>query len=324
MNLFKNINTIYKFLKKSKPLTILSLSILTILLSSVNTFADVKIEVIRAAANTSTGTQGFTYTGFGTPKAALFIVTEGTQNGLAIHSAVFCMGATDGTRQRSACISSEHSVTTSDTYNRAMNDQTIFILNPTDGTVEGEADFDSWITDGIRIDWTNAPSARLVTVVLFGGSNLTAYVNDFTSSSTEDGTTDVTDPGFEPDQLITFGTRSAINDTSNSEGDFTLGIVDNGTTVKQYSTNISFRDAQGSSSMHAVYTDNYALWNVTTSLQGAIEIGSFDSDGFTSTTRTAADGNTAIYLALNYDGAVDHWAGPIDSAGSTGDESYTG
>lgn len=68
----------------------------------------VTIAQVQQAAPTSTGTQDYTVSGFGTPKAALFIVTKATTNGTAADEFVLGFGATDGTRTWSIGAESEH------------------------------------------------------------------------------------------------------------------------------------------------------------------------------------------------------------------------
>ncbi len=40
-----------------------------------------------------------------------------------------------------------------------MTDECVMILQPGGSTVDGEADFASFITNGVRINWGNAPAA---------------------------------------------------------------------------------------------------------------------------------------------------------------------
>src|SRR5262245_23934069 len=60
---------------------------------------DIKTAVTRATTRSGTGTQDFTVSGFGTPKAALIIAQLADTDGTPIADAYLCVGAVDGTRQ---------------------------------------------------------------------------------------------------------------------------------------------------------------------------------------------------------------------------------
>ena len=147
------------------------------------------IEMVTVAANTSTGTQDFTVAGFGTPKGAIFLVSYGTANGTAVNHAMLSVGFTDGTRQRAIGIRVENAVVGgSDTGNIESSTACILTALNSADTTDGVATFDSWITDGVRVNWTDAPpSAYLVTCILFGGSGVSnVYVDDFTTPGVVD------------------------------------------------------------------------------------------------------------------------------------------
>lgn len=282
--------------------------------------------VVRTVANTSTGNQDITSSGFGTPKAYLIIMSRATTDGLATDNAFFCIGSSDGTRQRCTGSSSEHNVGTANTKRLSMSDKVIFLYDNNTGTVECEAGHQSFITDGIRINWTSAPSfAYKITVVLFGGSDLTAYVNDFDSSGSLDGEVDITDPGFEPDQLVIFSRRTgSFDDTIEDDAAVTIGFVDNGTSIVQGSVNFFSNDNSGTGAAGLVTSDSYAGQNLDHNVSlSAIEIANFDSSGFSAFTRNNASSKNYGYLALNYNSVVSHSVTNIDSATSTGDKKYS-
>ena len=162
----------------------------------------VTVAVTRAAANLATGTQDFTTTDLGglTPVGALFIITKATADGTPADHAIVGIGAATGSSERWACsVTSEHGVSATDTNRRAMTDECVCLISEGTGTVDGEADFDSFITNGVRINWGNAPaSAYLVTVLLLAGTDTSAYAGVFTGHASTNGVTDVTDPGFQP------------------------------------------------------------------------------------------------------------------------------
>ena len=133
----------------------------------------VDIATVRAAATTSVETQDFTISGFGTPKAAMFIVTKGVTDNTAAAGAMMAVGFTDGTRDKCGTVHAKDANATSVTEATFSTAHCIFLIDDT-GTL-ATATFDSWITDGVRIDWADAPpSAYLVTVVCFWGSGICA------------------------------------------------------------------------------------------------------------------------------------------------------
>ena len=136
--------------------------------------ADVKIRAVRAAGQTGGGDQDFTVSGFGTPKAAIFLCSLATADGTLADGAAISIGATDGTNQWAITFYDEHGGTSSDCYSNYATDEVVQIL-AADGTIDGEANFSTWITDGVRLTWGNAPAAAyLITVILIGGSDVSA------------------------------------------------------------------------------------------------------------------------------------------------------
>jgi len=283
--------------------------------------------IAEAAAITSGGpTQDFTVSGFGTPKAAMFVVTKGVTLGTSIDDLLVSIGFTDGTRERCFSAVCEHGLTTSDNFRRMANDEVIQIPLETDGTIDGEANFDSFITDGVRINWGNLPSAaNRVVVYLFKGDNLSVHVNDFTSPSTQDASTDVTDPGFEPHQVICVTHRAALNDTAAANAAFSLGFCDNGASVIQKSVNWLSIDALTTTACSHYYASARVARSLSdTAALAGVELTSFDSNGFSATTRDAATNTTCIYLALRYGDGEQHWIETIGSPNiSSGNFAWT-
>ena len=78
--------------------------------------------VTRAALRTTTGTQDFTVTGFGTPKCAIFFVTSAVTDATEAAGLNWSMGATDGTNQWTVCCRADDNNATADTDRRAAAD----------------------------------------------------------------------------------------------------------------------------------------------------------------------------------------------------------
>lgn len=290
----------------------------------------VAIGIAQVAAATAGGDQTITTsTSIGTPSAAFFVVSRATVNGTKAVDAALSIGATDGTRQRCITAHSRNGLGTTDTADRGATDEVIQITNTGDHNIEAEANFKNWTTDGCVITWGNTPaSGYLIFVVFFAGVD-SAYVNEFDSAEELDGEVDVTDPGFEPDQLFLFTTSGVINDIGSNSARLTMGVCDNdgATPYPQACMNLSDPDNHSTSSLGGITRNNRVSQNLwRSSIFGDIEIDSFDASGFSSFTRIAPGIQQGVcYLALKYssDGSVGHWAGSIDSPVSTGNWAVT-
>lgn len=265
----------------------------------------VTVAVTRVAANTSTGTQDITTTDLGglTPKAALLIASRGVSDGTAVDGAGMYFGISDGTTSANLGYEDEHGQATSDAQSDTdtTSPPILIIYNgAADSTIDGSADFSSWITNGIRINWTDAPSSGwLIMAVLFAGSDLSAKVLSPTSmGDVTDNATDITSIGFEADIFIGFIPWSANNGIA-------LGLVHNNRsgTVTQRSVNYASRTGQATMQMLSVLRADAGIaeYGGNLSLDWYGEFSSFDSSGFTVTTRNNGGNNrnlTGIALRL--------------------------
>lgn len=164
--------------------------------------------LVQQAARTTTGTQDFTVSGFGTPVGAIFWGSYGTANGTSVAHGGLFVGATDGTRDRSIGFGSENGQATTDTGGQANVSNCIVIPTSTvQTTIVGAAAFSAWITDGVRINWGTAPgTAYLVNCLLIGGSGVSGvYVNNSAPGATLDTATTISSVGFTSDVILVFG-----------------------------------------------------------------------------------------------------------------------
>ena len=79
-------------------------TILLVLILFASPSLAAEVVVVQQAARTTTGTQDFTSSGFGTPKAAMCMVGFGATNGTSVSHGVFSIGFTDGTRQNALSV----------------------------------------------------------------------------------------------------------------------------------------------------------------------------------------------------------------------------
>ena len=144
----------------------------------------VTYKVFTGSTGTSTGNRDITYGGWGeTPKAAIIVVTEATAFGSETDGLTFAICLADGTTTASICSTSQHNVGTSNCWQNMDSDS--FVKDQPDGA--GTTDFDgtvSFIAGGIRINFSDAPSADFKVMVIAWAGDLTAVVNTATTLNT--------------------------------------------------------------------------------------------------------------------------------------------
>lgn len=273
--------------------------------------------IVQAAANTSTGNQSFTASGFGTPQCALLLVNRATTNGSAAAHAAMSYGATDGTRQRTCSMVAKDE----DEANRSVckNDKLIVLLTPSAGTVECEAGFNAWVTDGIQVNWTTAPpSAYLVTVVLMKGF-ANVYVDD---CETDD---DVTAPAFPPSGVIFGSCWSTVFDNTIQSGGALIGcglaVNDGSDTQGCWSWGRAW-DGFVNDIVSVASDGNIVVEHDGSTVTDEFVVGSFDASGFTVTSPVSVF--TAWYLAFELDDGDAAEIAFFDTPTSTGSHSVTG
>lgn len=175
-------------------------------------------KVVNVLSNAGTGDQNITFTpNTGdpdwTPKLALVQWNRAcTATSTWLENQGYGIGFTDGTGSRSVATSSEDNAGSSDTAHVIRNDCLITTLNIT-GTVETQdsmATFSQWLTNGMRINWSDAPGAQFYLTILFlGGDDITnSYVGTL-NMPTGAGTQDYTSANFQPDCVIFLASTSS-------------------------------------------------------------------------------------------------------------------
>ncbi len=293
----------------------------------------ITVAVMRAAANTSTGTQDFTTTDLGglTPKAAWFMMSSAITDGTAASDAHVCVGAATGaTNEWAVTANDEDGQSTTDSVNETYGSRCIAINVTGTGNLDGDADFDSFITDGIRINWQDAPAAAyLLTVILFAGTDLSAHANTKVLG-TQDTAVDVTDPGFTPDLVIATMLRKCVVDDLQGAFHISIGAAhyDGVSTIVQRSWYAGSRSGQATSLVGGVFNSSRILEqdgaNVVAT-EVTVEISDFDANGFTLTARDGGGDEEAVfYLALNFGGVAEGYVGAYTTPTSTGEDTETG
>ena len=286
-------------------------------------------KVVTYTANTGTGDQDLTGTTF-VPKGAIVWFTAGNN---AVDTFVegfsFGFGFTDGVNSRCYCNVSEDAQATSDCARIARNDSIIVQLNLTGtvGTTDGQASFVTWLSGGMRINWSNAPTAAFKFHVLyFGGSDLTnVKVGDI--SVTANATVGYTGVGFPPDCfLLASGHTTAFNSAITDGTSFMLSGA--GCTART----INFRGGAGFASegaratmdtwqdMETAATFNSDINATTGAFLNTSTIVSLDADGFTLT--NSAFGVTTLKSYMAFRGGSFYISSNVEPA-STGTQGLT-
>ncbi len=278
--------------------------------------------------------------GGATPKAAWIILTEHTTDESTKDNVNVSFGICDASSE--ACIwwGSRHNVTEGDGARILMNTECGAIYQADQGTPNRDGwlqlDADGFIADGITLIANNTfDGDYFITVVLFGGADLSAKVGTFDPHDDEDSATTVT-PGFETNALITLQTGTTGSTATNSNNDYrgNIGIFSwNGTTRRQ--SCISFSQDEGHAdgnpylSVSGGLTDGSARisrYIDGTSALYSLEVTSVTSTTFLVTTRDAASSGTShpvYYLALKLPSDVKAWVGVVDTPTTIKSESYT-
>ena len=165
-------------------------------------------------------------------------------------------------------------------------------------TIEGESDFNSFISGGFRLDHTNTwPSTYRVCYVALKG--LQYDVGDFTTVAT--APTDITESGlsFQP-ELVLF--NHTMSDSFAAKNDMRMGYGAANASDDEISVGCFSDDNQTGTSDTASQYDNDEVYTrfETSGVTGRAEFKQFNSDGFT-VTQTDADTvnqSKVLYLAI--------------------------
>lgn len=281
------------------------------------------MEMVRVAMNTSTGTQDITFAGFGTPVAAIFFFANAVTDGTMRDNCQQSIGATDGTNQWVVVQARDQGVPTANTNRFGMNDKIAVNMNGS-ATISMEAQFDSWITDGVRIDITDAPgAAHLLTVILIGGAGVTAAVGIDTLADA--GLAKTITPSLRTNILFACGMDGTMDDTAGGGyGTISWGFGTwDGSTLLQTGLHTYANDGGGTSVCEAIVRDTDILSMPITKLAtlGNITATAFDITSGAGDDLTARDMG---WLAINIPDGAKAWTGILDSPTATGEKTFSG
>lgn len=277
--------------------------------------------IVPSLTQTSTGTFDVTCSGFGTAKGVITLGTE-VASGNTAHTTVTeaGVGFTDGTAQFFRL----HNATGTSSRRRQYDAETIAGIF-SGGSVDGEANFDSFITNGVRFNTGDAwgGQTRFHTILL-GGSALSVKVGSVTASATNGGTVSVTGVGFLADIVIVSSSYSGTLNSTLTPAHFCYGVA---VRSKGQGSIGYYADFSGTTKESSVSVeDRYACTHQDNiNFLQAIEIGNFGSDGFDVTSRIGSVSGIAYhFMALSLGGVKSTFFKVVDMPTSTGNQSETG
>jgi len=283
------------------------------------------LAVVQQPSRTTPGTQDFTSAGFGQPVAAMCAVGLNTTLGTAAAHTGVGIGFTDGTRNVSLYQRAEDAVTTTNTRRRGNATDVLHVVDNTN-TVVMRVQFSSWITDGVRLNYSVAPgSAYRVACTLFGGPIAQAYAGVASTPSAINTGTPVTAPAFRPDVVLVINNDAqAFNDISASNLGMSFGFaVRNAAGNPHPQMNVSWIDINGVTTTNIQGRTGDAFAGRVGNGGTEIELQDFTASGFTAMTRTVGAATTFGYLALQLSG-ISAKALSFDSPTAIGNDSITG
>lgn len=282
---------------------------LTVIMPFTPPSSDFDVRQVRALAPTSTGTQDFTVSGFGVPRAAMFIFTGGgTDSTPATHQrySVGFWARTDDVDNQfvSHMVSEDGETGVMPSTAGAIDDAVVKCFDPTTdlNDVNFEAAFDSLVTDGIRLNWSAVDGTvqGYVTCVLFNGVSW-AVVDSQEEPGAQDDVVFTGMPGT-PDIVILATPRNdSDDDTTGDTARLSFGFAANdgsetqGGVANWFAATVSATLAASyvSTALALVHTKNKAgtpSW--------ARNVDSFDSTGVTLVQQVTAELRNAFIGVL--------------------------
>lgn len=258
--------------------------------------------------------------GFGAIQGAIVVGTNGTANGTPVTHTMWSIGFYDGTRQSSIGGSAEDGQGPTDTgsfrdTDSVYNSQLISPSQAKDGDCTA-----SVITDGIRLTCADAPPAAYrVNVLLLGGTGISnAYTNTAIGNATQNGTTNVTAPGFQSTCVLIIAHNQNAANLTPSVG---AACKKSGVITQR---GLGFNNSNNSANANvASILSTTRTMIAPIAASPSLEVTDIHATGFEVTTRDAGGARDFAYMAIQTSG-IDHFLGTIQSPAGTGSQGVTG
>lgn len=256
-------------------------------------------KTVSVLSNAGTGTQDITYGESWTPKVAIVSWSRANTSADTFQEhASYGIGFTDGTNQRCVVTASEDNQARGDTGNTQVNNALIRPVGPSaPTTVDAEATFTQWLSNGMQITWSDAPAAQFYINVLFlGGDDITNLDVGTLMSGTGTGDISVTDKAYQADfgMFLTGGTTTENSSTNN--GGLSIGAATSSSA--QWVQSIYALDNPVTMSTRQYYNHSNVVVTHDTAVTGLASFSSFNSNGFTLTISDAFPASIPIYYLI--------------------------
>lgn len=278
---------------------------------------------------TSNGTYvDFTSTGFGTPDAAIVIVSNANTTNNPQPNSVFSVGFWTADGQNLVTISMDDALASTETWRKYQTGDVALQLSlPTETTADTltEISASSPSIDGIRLtkDSGSSSVARYATVILIKGC-LNEYVG-LQSLGTGTDAIDVTAPGFRADLVFAI-CNGAGSDSGMGHAILSFGAaqINASGTVSQGLISFSSEDAVADTDVDTMVRDDaIACQNFNGALNWKASVGAH-ANGFTLTPNANASSDIICYLALELADPDDAYVAIKDTITGIGYKAYTG
>jgi predicted dehydrogenase len=283
---------------------------------------DVAIEIARASAKTTPGDQDITTTDLGgkTPKGVLFFVNFAEGDGVYDHAAVI-WGATDGTGEWSACCKSEDGQASTDNARGIETTGCICVPDVSGAGIDGLASFVSFITNGVRINWSPRPSQPYqILAVFFAGDDVQCKADNYQPNATS---IDITTIGFQPD-LVWAATAGRSSTGMNDGIRVGFGYQDGAGTPQEASMMLWENNGSGTANPESRSHNDQTVGRASaSSWDWSSRFDSFDSQGMTAQQDNGTSSHRTGYFAVNV-GAANSKVGTMDGPTATGNDAVTG
>ncbi len=265
-----------------------------------------------------------------TPVAAIVTMVGADTNGVPEDHARISRGFTDGTTTKMIHLREGHGITPTDSTIGNYHDIIRFYETGGDSVI-GMAKFDSWIKNGMRIDWDAGyvpDDDYLIEVTFFAGTSVEAKVGE-TALGDVTGIVANTAVGFEADLVFHLVRDSNVWESWQTATEITHGISHNdgvgGVVDRSFSWAIVPGQAAQQAMLHmrtdagvfGMYGNAERDWSAHTQ--------DYDSAGWDYDVESHGTGDTgAAWLAITFNGEVDSWVGTFTTPITTGDDEETG
>lgn len=268
--------------------------------------AGVFSKVVHFTTPTATGNFDITDAGItDTPK--LVIIVGGASDSGETVDARMMIGAYDGTDQFFASVWSQNGLTSANAERRRNTGQ---ILRNTESTAFLAAAASTFLSNGVRLNFTTANFARKYMAIFFWGDDFDAKVGTvaYGTGTSAIATTGV---GFQPNALMFASTGQGSANSTIGIGAFTLGMAaDNSGGIQRRGFFYFSPDPRGAGPGPSTLIDDTACngeiyaSNAPGDTGPGVDIvfNSFDADGFTVTPSASTANVTGHYIAMRFNG----------------------